>query len=131
MKEITAMLVRSTDNQRYYELSEPIIMGIAFKKEFDIRKEIEDVRDNEIKDIYKKEVLIDGCHVICISDAHTHIERLAFVAQLFSFGYGMLGIQIDGKHTFMTDGGNINSVYPDEVYLRHLGIINGVKIKLL
>lgn len=66
MKEITAKLVRKTDKQRFYELSEPITKGRVFNNEVDIPKEIEDCRDKSIKVQYKDEILTDGCHVICI-----------------------------------------------------------------
>ena len=64
------------------------------------------------------------------SDAFTHIERLVFVGEKFTSGYGSIGIHIDGSHTIRIHGGDERYVYPDEVYLRHLGIINGVKINI-
>ena len=58
------------------------------------------------------------------------MERLVFAAEKFSSGYGSLGVQIDGSHTMMIHGGDERYVYPDEVYLRHLGMVNGLKIVL-
>lgn len=130
MKKIIAKLVKQTNEQRFYELSEPIYKGRRFGKDIDIAIEVKESKEH-IKPEYRDTVRDDGCHIICISDAHTHIERLVFVAEKFSFGYGRLGVQIDGCHTMMIHGGDSRYVYPDEVYLRHLGIINGVKIEMI
>lgn len=67
---------------------------------------------------------------VCISDAHTHVERLVFPVfyavdlqtnrtELFTWY-----LDIDGYMTSMTDGGDWSTVYPDEVYLRHLRLLN-------
>ena len=59
MKEITAKLVRTTDKQRFYELSDPIMKGRRHNNEVDIPKEIEDCRDKRIKVQYKDEILTE------------------------------------------------------------------------
>ena len=73
------------------------------------------------------EKFTDGCRMVVVSDAHTHIERLVFPGFCIDGKWGGGGNEIDGKHTFMIDGGDPASVYADEVYLRHLCIINKLK----
>lgn len=82
----------------------------------------------------KYEMIFDiskGVEYVIISDAHTHIERLVFPACQFKdketgeIKHLHLSMhKISGRHTFMIDGGNIDDVFPDEVYLRHLQILN-------
>ena len=75
-----------------------------------------------------RESYSDGCRLVCISDAITHIERLAFPGFRTSDGdYSAFGYDIAGKYTNMTDGGDPRSVYDDEVYLRFLCIKNNIK----
>nr|DAW31192.1 MAG TPA: hypothetical protein [Caudoviricetes sp.] len=129
MKEIIAKLVETTNYQRFYELSEPIYKGRRFGSDVDIIRELEECKERMDPE-YKRIIRTDGCHIICVSDAFTHIERLVFVGEKFTSGYGSIGIHIDGSHTIRIHGGDERYVYPDEVYLRHLGIINGVKINI-
>ena len=129
MKEIIAKLVETTNYQRFYELSEPIYKGRRFGSDVDIIRELEECKER-MDPAYKRIIRTDGCHIICVSDAFTHIERLVFVGEKFTSGYGSIGIHIDGSHTIRIHGGDERYVYPDEVYLRHLGIINGVKINI-
>lgn len=128
MKEIIAKLVETTNYQRFYELSEPIHKGRRFGSDVDIVAELEECRENWMKPEYKHLLRTDGCHIVCVSDAFTHIERLVFAGEKFPSGYGSTDVQIDGSHTMMMNGGDERHVYPDEVYLRHLGAVNGVKI---
>lgn len=130
MKEIIAKLVSTNDTQRYYELSSPIFIGRNLGHDVDIVAELEECKEKRMKPEYKHLLRTDGCHIICVSDAYTHIERLVFVGEKFPAGYGRTSIQIDGSHTMRIHGGDERSVYPDEVYLRHLGMINGVQIIL-
>lgn len=130
MKVIIAKLVETTKHQRFYELSEPIYKGRRFRSDVDIVTELQECKNNRVKPEYKHLLRTDGCHIVCVSDAHTHIERLVFAAENFPSGYGSTGIQIDGSHTMKLYGGDERYVYPDEVYLRHLGIVNGVKINV-
>ena len=126
-----ATLVHNNGRQRFYSLSEPISKGISLFGPTDI---MDDIRRNiqfQIKEEYKEGVLDsfkDGCKMIAVSDARTHIERLVFPAFVRDNGENcILTNEIDGKHTFMIDGGDPRSVYPDAVYLRHLCIINNLK----
>lgn len=128
MKEITAKLVSTNNTQRYYELSSPIYKGRNFGGDVDIVAALEECKENRMKPEYKHLLRSDGCHIVCVSDAHTHIERLVFVGEKYPSGYGNTGIQIDGCHTMMIFGGDERHVYPDEVYIRHLGMVNGVRI---
>lgn len=130
MKTIIAKLVETTSLQRFYELSEPIHKGRRFGKDIDIAAELQECKEKRVKPEFKHLIRTDGCHIVCVSDAKAHIERLVFAAEKLASGYGQVGVQIDGCHTMMIHGGDSDSVYPDEVYLRHLGMINGVKIVL-
>lgn len=78
----------------------------------------------------------DGIDIICVSDATTHTERLVFAGiraksnilnECFVFSF----LQIDGKMTFMTSGGDKDSVYSDEVYLRRIASCNNMNFKLI
>lgn len=128
MKEIIAKLVETTSHQRFYELSESIHKGRNFRNDVDIAKELQECKGKRIKSEYQHLIRTDGCHIICVSDARFHVERLVFAAEKLPFGYSALNIQIDGCHTMRMHGGDEKHVYPDEVYLRHLGMVNGVKI---
>lgn len=130
MKQIIAKLASTNNTQRYYELSFPIYKGRRFGNDVDIVAELEECKEKRMMLEYKHLLRTDGCHIICISDAYTHIERLVFVGEKFPLGYGRTSIQIDGSHTMRIHGGDERYVYPDEVYLRHLGMINGVQIIL-
>lgn len=136
MKEITAKLVdtftdkESGATQRYYELSEPITKGYGITGIIDISVAQLKTLD-DIKEKYKKYLHFDGAHIICISDATTHIERIVFVAEKFNNTYSRLKIQIDGKLTMAMHGGDDRTIYDYEVYLRHLGMLNNVTIRLI
>jgi len=68
---------------------------------------------------------------VAISDAHTHIERLAFPAWRIKplnddyIGFFWLCDNIAGMNTFMIHGGDARKVKPHEVYLRMLAKANG------
>ncbi|WP_025726551.1 hypothetical protein [Bacteroides sp. 14(A)] len=130
MKQIIARLVETTKHQRFYELSEPIYKGRRFRSDVDIVAELQECKEKRMKPECKHLLRTDGCHVVCISDARTHIERLVFAAEKFPSGYGRTSVQIDGCHTMMIHGGDSDRIYADEVYLRHLGMINCVQIIL-
>ncbi|MCR5071175.1 MAG: hypothetical protein K6A62_04540 [Bacteroidales bacterium] len=125
-----AKLVHSNARQRWYELSVPIHKGISdILGEVDIVKDVKSFIERRIKPEYRSAVLEaykDGCRTVVVSDAHTHIERLVFPGFCINGIWGILSGEIDGKHTFMSDGGDPNSVYNDEVYLRHLCSLNKI-----
>ena len=126
-----AKLVHDTGRQRWYELSEPIRKGICdVSGEVDIVKDMQDCCQRHIKKEFLDAVLEqykDGCRMVVVSDAFTHIERLVFPGFRLNGNWSFIEANIDGKHTFMIDGGNPEAVYADEVYLRHLCILNHLK----
>lgn len=130
MKQIIAKLAATTNDQRFYELSEPIHKGRRFNNDVDIAAELQLCKEEWVKLECKHLIRTDGCHIICVSDARTHIERLVFAAEKIPSGYANLGIHIDGCHTMRMYGSDSDKVYADEVYLRHLGMVNGVQIVL-
>lgn len=116
---------------RIYELTEPIKIGKSdfLKTEVSIDKTIEYYLPR-IKEKYKDSIASrkgKGVEYVAISDAHDHIERLAFPAFKIGEKYFFLADDIAGKHTYITTGGNPDSVYDDAVYLRFLSRINGLK----
>ena len=128
-------LIYKNDHQRFYEISK------KFKKfpykNWDFDTELA-YSSNKIKPEYKHllEGMEDGIDIIRVSDATTHTERLVFAGiraksnipnECFIFSF----LQIDGKRTFMTSGGDGDSVYSDEVYLRRIASCNNMNFKLI
>lgn len=116
---------------RIYEVSEPIKKGKSdiVKGEVSIDETIEGYLPR-VKEEFKEGVASrkgKGVEYVAISDAHTHIERLAFPAFKVGEKFGFLCDDIAGKHTRLIEGGDSNSVYDDVVYLRFLAKINGLK----
>ena len=114
--------------QEFYELSEPITKT-AFKDYLSI-KEILTETKKTLQDGYKY-LIEDGqesVNLVCISDAHTHNERLVFLGVLIKNGnYTILsGDHIDGVHTKMIYGGDKRKMYRPEVYLKRLAKANGL-----
>lgn len=126
------ILVLKTSDKRYYELSEYINTGRSgFTGDFSIAETLKD-DIKRIRPEYKEELTLflsdeRGTKWVCISDAHTHTERLAFPAFPCRDGYSFTTRSISGKNTFMIYGGDSRTVHPDEVYLRHLAMINKLK----
>jgi len=122
-------LIKSGSSFRMYQL------------DFKVKK-IFGVGVSTIKDLWKADPLkfqkgyelaedvADSVNKICISDAHTHVERLVFPAfnvRDKTTGEVFVGTRcntIDGKTTMMIFGGDINSVHSDETYIRHLRVAN-------
>ena len=123
-------LIKSTPKQRYYQLDfkikncfsngvpttiESIFKNdpIKFREGFELAEDISEYIDK-----------------ICISDANTHIERLVFPAfNIRNIETGEITLchrcnKIDGYNTFMIHGGDINSIWDDKVYIRHLRMAN-------
>lgn len=131
-----AKLVKQEDRVgggcRIYELSEPITKGKSdIIGPVDINEEVNKYVKNWIKPEYKEKVLEkydNKCVYIVVSDAITHIERLVFpVVRYEEDKYVLISSEIAGKHTMMIHGGDPDSVYDDEVYLRWLAKLNGLK----
>lgn len=116
---------------RIYELTEPIKKGKSDWLDDEVI--IDDVIESympRIKEKYKECVASrkgKGVEYVAVSDAHDHIERLAFPAFKIGETYGFLCDDIAGKHTYLINGGDPNSIYDDAVYLRFLSRINGLK----
>ena len=123
---ITFNLVYKAKRQRFYESSLPLKKS-ALTDKYTLRELMLKEKQTLIKeDMHLIPDDIEGVSLLCISDARTHTERLVFAALKTDKGeYGRIRLQIDGKHTFMIHGGNIDSVYDDEVYLRHLSKLSG------
>ena len=119
--------VGENSNQRFYKLS--IAVEKVPNPDFNWEKE----KDNFHKRVKKeyKDLLTEKIQYVCVSDAHTHVERLLFLAiyapKEDEF-YCVTSIQLDGKHTMMIHGGSSRDVHPDEVYLRRLASANSFKM---
>lgn len=129
MEQLSATLIRDNGNQRFYQLSHKLTKGISILrgKEIDL---IEACKDSEkdFKPEFKHLCPTDGVDIICVSDAHTHLERLVFAAVVLDNGEpGRMQVQIDGCHTFMIHGGDKRAMKPDYVYLRRLAKVNGLQ----
>jgi hypothetical protein len=72
----------------------------------------------------------EGADYVCVSDAHTHIERLVFPAfEIRNIETGEIILinicdNIEGQNTMMIHGGDITTVEPDENYLDRLYKLN-------
>ena len=129
---ITAKLLHTITEglgeQRFYELSAPIekfTNGLTT-----VKKELEYTRKflrGDLKNLIPQGT--SGWDIICVSDAHTHLERLVFLGCKVEEGkYSRLNsLQLDGVHTMMIHGGDERKMYPDKVYLRRLAVANGYK----
>ncbi len=133
-----ATLVKTIPNdigfgsKRFYRLSEPITKGKSdITGEVDIIKEFNNFIEKRVKPEYVelfRSKFNNKCELVAISDAHTHIETLVFPAlQLGEDDFYFTTDDIGGKHTMMIYGGDPESVYEDEVYLRRLAQLNCLK----
>jgi len=131
MKTITAELVHDNGGQRFYKLNKEIKKGFysMTSEAKDLLKELDDCKKYlkpEYSHLYDG---LTGVDIICISDAHTHTERLAFIGIAYNGAYARTKVQIDGAHTMMIHGGDDRMVKPDQVYLRRLASLNGFYYK--
>lgn len=135
MKEqLIVKKIYETSRQRFYQLNK--VLKKFPNPNFDYDKEFE-WECSRIKEEHKDIIdhLKDGTNIVCISDAHTHIERLCFPGFIFELDgkkdYGRFSLQCDGKHTFMIHGGNLRDVHPDEVYLRRIASVNNLTLLMV
>jgi hypothetical protein len=118
-------LVHQTDRQRFYESDVEIIKFPNGR--FDLEKELEYSKSRLKEGV---EMLNDKVFIVCVSDAHTHLERLVFAATKYKLPdgeviYSPMSMQhIDGAMTMRIHGGDAKSMKPDEVYLRHIKMHN-------
>ena len=126
-----ARLTHKTSTMRFYKLSKPIKTGISFCRKFDIIRNVKSWIDIRVKPEYRDQLTTqfpeEGVTLIAVSDALKHSERLVFPAFVINGEYHAITLNIDGRHTLMIEGGNPRHVHPDEVYMRHLCMINGLK----
>lgn len=121
-------LLEKTNTQRIYLLS------FRIRNVFNLSKTIKETFKDDpplLKKEYElAEDISESINKICISDAHTHIERLVFPAfEVREKKTGKTTIafwhqRIHGYWTFKIYGGDSRYVYPDGVYIRHLRMIN-------
>ena len=128
MKTLIFEKIEETSQQRFYKLSEAITKATNPKFKWEEEKEFAQKR---LKEEFKK-CLTEKIEIVCVSDAHTHVERLLFPAiKISESKYTCLSYnQMDGKHTFMIHGGSQRDVHPDGVYLRRLARANNFKFKI-
>ena len=118
-------LVHQTEYQRFYE-SDVEITKFPNPR-FDLEKEVEEIKTRLKEGV---EMLDDKIFVVCISDAHTHLERLVFAATKYKLPdgeiiYGVLSMMhIDGALTMSIHGGDASTMKADEVYLRKIKMVN-------
>jgi hypothetical protein len=119
-------LVKSTQSQRFYKLPKRIDKADRCESIAKLLLDLDPLKF--IEGVSLAEDLSSGIEYVCISDAHAHIERLVFPAFMVTKnGETVLSHrnnQIGGKVTMMIHGGDPDSVYPDEVYLRRLMMLN-------
>lgn len=111
--------------QKFYKSSKVLTNGFnrlqGRLETWDLYKVTESVKDE-----YKHLFPADGFDVICVSNARTHAEKLAFAAIKLDDGtYGRTQMQIEGFHTMMIYGGDVNACWDDEKYLRLIARHNG------
>lgn len=118
-------------NQRFYRASKIITKGTSFGREVDVTTEYKDL----IQSILERKphlTYLNGQspNIVCISDAHTHDERLVFLGCEIpkesndGHPYGRLSVQIGGEYTMLIHGGDSKTMRDDKVYLRRLAILN-------
>lgn len=128
METLTATLVKKTLDQRFYKLNNKITKGIRLGKSYDLIEALNYSKEHDFKPEYKHLCPLDGFDLICVSDAHTHTERLVFGAiQWDEIEIGRTRVQVDGAMTMSIHGGDSSSVKPDYVYIRRLAKMNGFK----
>lgn len=120
-------------NKRIYKLSEKIKKG---KSDICGEWNISEDMDRFVSDISAlwKEIKQNGVEYVAVSDAHTHTERLVFpgfklpneLSEKYGQQYVFSSFEIAGKHTMIIDGGDPDTIYDDEIYLRFLARLNNL-----
>jgi hypothetical protein len=124
-----ATLIHTSANgsQRYYKLD----FKVRNYKLGNSIETIEGLFKSDPLELKEGKILLipemDYVDCICISDAHTHAERLVFPAmQYYDVGdesnikVSHRNNNIGGKMTMMIHGGDTSAMYSDEVYIRNL-----------
>jgi hypothetical protein len=119
-------LLHKNHHQRFYEVD----FDIIYCKSVDEVKNVKDIIDvsyqnYKFREGHNKEIILrETKRAVCISDATTHAERLAFSWRKIGGEYLRTPFTIAGKMTDMINGGDTNCVYDDEVYIRYLRMLN-------
>lgn len=123
--------IHTNNNSRFYKLSEPVKTGIRFFGRFDIVREMKSWVVNEILPEYQQGIgeqfPEEGISLIAVSDLKNGTERLVFPAFTFEGNYCTQYTNIDGRPVVFSMCADTRHVKPDEVYMRHLCMINGLK----
>lgn len=126
------ILLKETASQRTYQLPKRCRV---FPRCADIGKLLTEIDPIKLRDgIEIAEDLEEGIDKVCISDAHSHIERLVFPAfNVREISTGEVRVchrqnAIAGRHTFLIHGGDSESVKPDAVYLRSIMRLNPTEV---
>ena len=135
MKEqIKFELIHDSGRQRFYKASKPLVNDAKGRRYFELGNEWKVYKDLSRDELLEWKVP-DYFDYVVVSDAHTHLERLAFAG--FSYesklNSGKPAIfkcdTIAGVNTFMIHGGDERAVKPDGVYLRMVAKANGYQYK--
>ncbi len=125
-------LVYKTSRQRFYKANKLLVNTAKNEPYYELGKEWKIYRDTSKTEVIDWQIPESFDYVV-ISDAHTHMERLAFAG--FSYNSKLNGNKpaifktdvIAGVNTFMTHGGDSKSCKPDGVYLRMIASANNYK----
>lgn len=121
-KTITFTKVWETSRQSFYKCSPAITKGANSFFDWEREKSY----FNEVLKLEYRGLLTEEIEYVCISDAHTHIERLVFPAIKTDKSYAALtGVHMAGTMTFMIEGGDIDSIQEHTHYLGELADANG------
>lgn len=120
-------------NVRVYKASR-LLSNKADGKKYRDEPEVVKLYTNKEKTETKEVTFSNSFEYVAISDAHTHIERLAFPCWKYEpiisdSPYFWQCDTIAGVNTFMIHGGDSRTVKPDQVYLRMLARGNGFQYK--
>ena len=127
-------LAFKTNNQRFYKASKPLVNDAKGRVYFELGNKWKVYKDESRKELEEWQIP-DSFDYVVVSDAHTHLERLAFAG--FSYDSKVNDGRpalfkcdtIAGVNTFMIHGGDSRAVKPDEVYLRMISKANGFQYK--
>ncbi len=132
--------VQENPRRKFYSLSEPIKK--VPNDDFDWEKEHIELR-NQKKEEYRDFISEKGITAICISDAHTHQERLVFPAMLVKHSIKtptqsgkdeylpLVGLEIDGIMTMMIHGGDGSTMKEPEYYIKRIAESNNMDYEII
>jgi len=123
-----ATLITQNNSQRFYQLDFNVSKTSGSPRTIKQLFEFEPLKFNPGYEL--AEDVSESINKICISDAHTHTERLVFPAfnvrnkETSEIYTDFRCDTIAGHWTFITNGGDDSFVYDDKVYIRYLKILN-------